>query len=440
MLDIRPVIRRAPAFALLALLSTSCGRLPTSPASGARTTHPASAVATRGSDAIAGEVVVTLAAGADANAVAADHQATLVGDLSDCGEATFVPAGGQTAADLQAALALDPRVITAEPDGWLETAETRQQSFAFDDGLGSLTATIAQPAAEAIHLDEAHAIATGDGVLVAILDTGIDPQHPMLKDALVPGRDFVDGDMDPTDVADGIDNDGDGLIDEGFGHGTHVAGIVRLVAPGARILPVRVLDSDGRGDILQIAAGVRWAVDQGAKVINLSLGSLRSSDALQHALEDAENRGVIVISSAGNWGADTPVEFPAKSSHVAAIAAVDAASEPAPFSSFGSIIALAAPGVAVRSAFPGGGYRLWSGTSMSAPFVAGTAALLAQVHPDWTLDLTIERIGATAGPVLANASQFGDGALNAGAALAPDAGWSPGEPGVVETFRQARRR
>ena len=408
---------------LLAGLSTSCGRSLTTALKPTRATQPQAhdgGGSSSAGDVIAGQVVATLADGVDAAAIAAAFGATLLEFDSDERVASFLPGSGQTPAALQALLAADSRVVTAEPNAWLETAETRQQSFAFDDGFGSPTAVAEQPAAAAIELDLAHEVALGTGVVVAILDTGIDPRHPMLRNAYTGGWDFVEGDADPTDVRDFVDNDGDGLVDEGFGHGTHVAGIVHLVAPEAKLLIVRVLDSDGRGDICDIAAGVRWAVDHGAKVLNLSLGSLNGSDALQHALEDAEHRGVVVISSAGNWGADSPVEFPARSSHVAAIAAVDAAAYPAAFSSYGDIVALAAPGVGVRSAYPGGGYRLWSGTSMSAPFVAGTAALLAEVHPTWTLAQMLQRIEDTAGRVRDQAEDFGAGALNAGAALAPD--------------------
>ncbi|HEY6196275.1 MAG TPA: S8 family serine peptidase [Candidatus Eisenbacteria bacterium] len=423
-----PITRSRPALALtaallLTLFATSCGRSLTSsvnPTRNGRTAPTDDGGATRNGDAIDSQVVVTLAAGTDATTLSTEYQATLIESDADERTASLLPPSGETCATLQSLLATDPRVVTAEPNGWLETAETRQQSFAFDDGLGSAQAVAEQPAAQAIHLGDAHDVALGTGVVVAILDTGIDPQHPQLRTAYAGGWDFVDGDADPTDTRDGIDNDGDGVIDEGFGHGTHVAGIVHLVAPAAKLLAVRVLDSDGRGDILDVAAGVRWAVNHGAKVVNLSLGSLKSSDALQAALEDAERLGVVVISSAGNWGDDTPVEFPARSSHVAAIAAVDAAATPAPFSSFGDIVALAAPGVGVRSAYPGGGYRLWSGTSMSAPFVAGTAALLAEVHPAWALTQMLHRIEQTAGPLRGDADHFGAGALDTGAALAPD--------------------
>src|SRR4029077_2445954 len=164
-----------------------------------------------------------------------------------------------------------------------------------------------------------------------------------------------------------------------------------------------------------------WSVDHGAKVINLSLGTLGKSPALQRALEEAQAGGVITVVSARNWGDDKPVEFPASSPHVAAVGAVDASSRRASFTSFGTMVALAAPGVAVRSSSPGGGYRLWSGTSMSAPFVAGTCALLAEVHPAWTLDDMLTRLASVAGRIRTrDGAELGAGTLNAGAALAPD--------------------
>ncbi len=369
---------------------------------------------------IEGQIIVTLLADIDPAVIAADHAATLVEYEPDERVASFLPGAGQTAAALLEALTADARVEMSEPNGWLETAESRQSSFAFDDGSNSAQAVAEQPSLQAIRLDEAHDVALGEGVTVAILDTGIDPSHPYLRFAYAGGWDFVDHDGDPTDMRNGVDDDGDGNIDEAFGHGTHVAGIVHMVAPQARLLALRVLDADGRGDVGQIAAGVRWAVAHGAKVINLSLGTLGSSSVLQHVLGDAEDAGVVVISSAGNWGAETPVEFPARSSHVAAIAAVDANAQPAAFSSYGRIVALCAPGVGIRSTYPGGGFRLWSGTSMSAPFVAGTAALLAELHPDWPQRLMMLRIMGSAMPLANGNGEFGAGALDAGAALAPD--------------------
>ena len=429
--------RRLPALAVFVLaLTTSCSHsLPTALAPERDASGVTSGGSGGGGHDIENEVVVILVAGADPAAVAKTHRATLLEYEADERSASYLPATGQSPAELQVALSADARVLTAETNFWLENAEARQQSFAFDDGSGTPDAYAEQPAAAAIHLDQAHEIAAGAGVIVAILDSGIDPRHPLLRHAYAGGIDLVDGDDDPTDRRDFLDDDGDGQVDETYGHGTHVAGIIHLVAPEAKLLAVRVLDADGRGSLFDVANGVLWAMDHGAKVINLSLGSLKSSDALQNALSEAENRGIIVISSAGNWGASTPVEFPAKSSHVAAVAAVDASAMPASFSSYGNNIALSAPGVGVRSTYPGGSYRLWSGTSMAAPFVAGTCALLAVHHPDWSLGQAMTRLAETAHPVTGADGQFGAGALDAGAALERDRNLISPETGVMETVR-----
>jgi len=416
---------------LLAFGAVSCSRSLTA------TVAPGRAVArAQSADGINGsEVVVTLTAGADAQDVASRYGAEVVESAPGAQVATLRPGPGQGVQDLQQQLASDSSVVTAEPNGWLQTAESRQQSFSFDDGLETPEAFVGQPAAAALHLGAAQAVATGRGVTVAILDTGIDPNHPLLQGVYAGGVDFVDHDDDPTETRDGIDNDGDGAVDEAFGHGTHVAGIIHLVAPEARILAVRVLDDEGSGDLLRVVAGVRWAMHHGAKVINLSLGSLQRSMAVERALEDAEGQGIAVVVSAGNWGSDTPVEFPASSSAVAAIAAVDAAGDPASFSSYGANVALAAPGVAIRSTYPGGDFRLWSGTSMSAPFVAGTCALLAELHPGWSRNEMLARIGSYAVHVNADGRAFGAGALDVGAALAPDGPVIGGETDPGEDLR-----
>ncbi len=432
-------IRSMLALASFALVATSCSRsLPTAPAS-------SEAVTPRGvSDPFAiqgleNQVVITFAPGSSVSELATEYGASIV--TSEAGErtASLRPVGGQTAAELMAQLQLDGRIVTAEPNKWMEPAEARQQSFAFDDGFGSAATFSEQPAALNLHLGRAHEVATGKGVKVAIIDTGADLMHPALRHSIIGGWDFINNDAIAADQKDYQDNDRDGRVDEAFGHGTHVAGIVHLVAPDAQLLIVRVLDADGRGDIVNVAAGVRWAVEQGAKVINLSLGSTERSDALQNVLEDAENAGIVIISTAGNWGSDKLVDFPGKSTHTMCVAAVDNNNSGASFSSYGSEIELSAPGVAVRSPFPGGGYRLWSGTSMSAPFVAGAAALLAQVHPNWSLVETQTRLEDTAAsigsvPAGASKNQFGKGALDVGAALAPDFTLNP-VPGVNEDIR-----
>jgi subtilisin family serine protease len=416
---------------LLAFGAASCGRSLTAPVAAGR----AAARAQTNDGAYGLELVVTLADGVDAQALASAYGAEVVESAPGARVATLRPGPSQGAQDLQQQLASDSSVVTVEPNGWLETAESRQQSFAFDDGLETPEAFAEQPAAGALHLGAAHAVASGRGVTVAILDTGIDPNHPLLSGVYEGGVDLVDHDDDPTETRDGVDDDGDGQVDEAFGHGTHVAGIIHLVAPEARLLAVRVLNDDGLGSMLKIVVGVRWAMQHGAKVINLSLGALQQSQAVERALEDAEAQGIVVVVSAGNWGSDTPVEFPASSSSVAAVAAVDAAGNAASFSSYGANVALAAPGVAIRSTYPGADFRLWSGTSMSSPFVAGTCALLAELHPGWTRSEMLARIGGTAGYISADGRAFGAGSLDAGAALAPDGPAIESDPQSGEDVR-----
>ncbi len=437
--DVRMMTTRVLVVAVLAFAATSCSRsLPTAPSAiDAKTRGGADAFASQG---LENQVAVTLVPGVSASELAAQYGAVVVTSETDERTASLRPVSGQTAATLMEQLAIDGRVVTSEPNSWFEPAEARQQSFAFDDGSGTPTTYAGQPATQILQLDRAHDVATGKGVKVAIIDTGIDMKHPMLRRSIIGGWDFIGNDADPTDARDFIDNDRDGKVDESWGHGTHVAGLIHLVAPDAQLLVVRVLDAEGRGDVVNVAAGVRWAMQQGAKVINLSLGLTVRSDALQNVLEEAENSGVIVIATAGNWGTSANVDFPGKSTHTLCVAATDALGNGASFSSYGSEVELSAPGVAVRSTYPGGGYRLWSGTSMAAPLVAGAAALLAEKHPEWML---IDMEGRLQGTVSALKSappgaairQFGSGLLNVGAALAPDFVAGPNQTPAPEEIR-----
>lgn len=383
--------------------------------------HPAKPIsATEAPDDVSGEVVVTLASGVTPSMVLESGAGgTVVEWESEERFATLRPPAGVSVASYVFKLLSDQRVITAEANERLEDAESRQQSFAFDDGFGTPGQYLEQSASRALGLDAAHTVSTGAGVKVAILDTGVDPTHPALAGHIVDGADFIQDDAIPTDEINGLDDDGDGRVDEAYGHGTHTAGLVALAAPQAQLLIVRVLDADGRGTINDVASGIRWAVLHGARVINLSLGMLRNSDAIQDALDDAEAAGILVVASAGNWGSDQPREFPASSSHACAIAACDSASHPTSFTSFGSDIDLTAPGLALRSAFPGGLYRLWSGTSMSAPLVSGVAALLFAQHPTWDDQNVLDQMRAHARPIVgANSAQSGK--LGAGMVHAGD--------------------
>lgn len=364
-------------------------------------------------------VVITVAEDQDAVAVAATYGATLVGN--GWRVAGLKPGIGQSADDLLCAVSRDQRVLTAEMNSLVESAETRQKSWAFDDGWGSAEACEYQPATASCNLQPALLVSRGQGVLVAVLDTGAELTHPWIQSRVAGGWDFVDGDADPTDAADGIDNDWDGDVDEGWGHGTHVAGTIGIAAPDAGLLMVRVLDSDGRGDMMGVAQAIRWSVANGAKVINMSLGGPVKSDAVKLALDEAYAAGVVGVAAAGNWGASTPVEFPACYRQTIGVAAIDADDRLASFSSYGSYVGICAPGVAIRSSYRNGGYALWSGTSMAAPWVSGGAALLFSKHHDWSRGQVSDRLETTGRPIWKmNPTlrlSLGGGALDLGAAL-----------------------
>jgi subtilisin family serine protease len=253
--------------------------------------------------------------------------------------------------------------------------------------------------------------------VIAVLDTGIDVDHPALRDHIAPGGlDLVDNDNDPREVADGIDNNGDGTVDEAYGHGTYVAGIVRLIAPDARLLPIRILDSDGDGSAWRIAKGLLAARAAGATIVNLSLGAGNLGRLVEDLVKDVTEDDVIVVAAAGNDGIEM-FRYPAAYSEVVSVAAYDGrTTRRADFTTRGSWVQLAAPGVDVVSTYPGGRYARWGGTSAATPVVTAAAALIRQIAPRMPAD-------DVAGILYSYAQQgtpfdfTGHGALDAEAAL-----------------------
>ncbi|ONK21062.1 peptidase S8 [Bacillus sp. VT-16-64] len=215
-----------------------------------------------------------------------------------------------------------------------------------------------------------------EDVKIAVVDTGVDLDHPDLSGRLAEGYNVLAQNDNPDD-----DN----------GHGTHVAGIIAAVTNNAEgvagitwynpIMPVKVMNAEGIGGSFDVAEGIRWAADHGANVINLSLGNYQPSVILKDAIRYALEKDIIVIAAAGNDNTIQP-SFPAALPGVISVAAVDWEGKRAHFSNFGDHIDIAAPGVYIPSTFTDGQYASLSGTSMAAPHVSALAGLIRSVNPD----------------------------------------------------------
>lgn len=284
----------------------------------------------------------------------------------------------------------------------------------------------------AINADAAHGVTRGEGARVAVVDTGIDPAHEDLQGRLLPGRDFVQNDDVPQD---------------GEGHGTHVTGIVVAsggngigvgsVAPGAQVLPVRVLGDDGSGTDAQVARGIDYATAQNVDVINLSLGGLPLDAVIgggefQAAIQRAVDAGIVVVAAAGNDS--VPIcEQPSVRGKIICVGAIDRRGMRSFYSS-GDTSSIMAPGGSavggdedVLSTIPGSRYDTIAGTSQATPHVAGVAALLASrgVRGPAAID-RILRTAKDAGPSGPD-PVYGVGILDANAAVAGVGG--AGSPG-----------
>jgi subtilisin len=239
----------------------------------------------------------------------------------------------------------------------------------------------------------------GDGVRVAVLDTGVDAAISQLE-----GYDFVEDDPTPQDAFPG-------------GHGTGAAGLVQEVAPGAGIVPVRVCDESGVCRASRVVRGVCWVVQnrQDPTVLSLSLGGDTPVEALRLALQAALSQGIPVAAAAGNQGNQgSPAHYPATFDlpGLVAVAALDESLSPAPYSTRGSYVDLAAPGTALECTTPGGGVGSCTGTSFATPLVAGAMALWLSAQPTLTPAQLQAQLEAHARPLPYPPEEVGKGMVD----------------------------
>jgi subtilisin family serine protease len=350
--------------------------------------------------AIAGELLIKLRPGAAISNQAlarGPHAADLNRLLrgAGAGVARAIAPGGDTyrvrvrptadLAALSAELAANPDVAFAEPNYTRTIMRTPD-----DPVIGQ------QWALRDIRAYEAWDITTGGDITIAVLDTGVSRSHPDLSDKLLPGWDMYNNDDDPSDDV---------------GHGTYTAGVAAAstdngtgiagICWGCKILPVKVLGSRGQGDDATIAAGIRWAVDQGARIISMSLGGPDDTQVMRDAVAYARDHNALIIAASGNGQAEGNLpNYPAAYPNVLAVSATNSTDGVTGFSTTGSFVDIAAPGVGLWSTLwlrgEGDTYGVANGTSAACPHVAGAAALALSLRPDLTADQLAEVLQAGA--------------------------------------------
>jgi subtilisin family serine protease len=240
----------------------------------------------------------------------------------------------------------------------------------------------------AFDLPEAWDHSKGKGVVVGLLDTGADLDHPDLEENIIiaKGSNFLNRRKPPRD--------------DSRGHGTHCAGIVCApengigilgVAPKCKVMPIKVLDQQGNGDLAATAKGIRFAVDHGADIVSMSLGARFPLQNVRKAIQYAAKKGVPVFCAAGN-AAQKTIDFPARYPEVIAIGSIDQDFDRSNFSNKGKNLDFMAPGGKILSTIPNGQYGIMSGTSMACPFAVGVTALLISYVRNNETDIELETI------------------------------------------------
>jgi thermitase len=408
--------------ASFAVAVISCGAITVAAPSNAVTTSNAAAQSSH----VAEQIMVKFRDSGAAAAVLRQHGLSEGTGIGSTGAQLIkVPAGREL--QLIEALSRNPAVEFAEPDE-LVTAATSDEYFprqyalqnsgqSFTNTANTLSVTGGKADAD-VDAVEAWNVTTGSGIRVAVLDSGVASDNGDIAPKVAARANFSNG-------TPGEDN---------YGHGTHVAGIVAATAnntigvagvcPGCAILDGKVLNDSGVGSSSALANGINWAVNNGAKVINMSLG-VRASRTLETAVNNAWSKGVVLVAAAGNGGNQTKI-YPGAYPNVIAVAATDNTDAKASFSTYGaSWVDVAAPGVNVYSTFPNHtfvlgtqnnrsfGYDVGNGTSMSAPIVAATAALAWSSHAGATNTSVRANVESTADKISGTGTSWAHGRVNA---------------------------
>lgn len=395
------------------------------------------------SDTVAGEVLVKLRNPAALPPIIALYPGTVSTQFGSRPIYRLKLPAGAVVDSVVNTLGTNPDVLLVEPNITHQSPEARK---ILPWTIGSPTAYQAQWAPAAMRLPEAHLFSKGAGVRVAVLDTGVDATHPALAGRLLPGYDFVDDDTDASEVGTPCPLGTTTGCNLGFGHGTHVAGLIALAAPSAKIIPYRVLDPDGVGNAWVLAEALQKAIDpdgnpatdDGAHVINMSLGTLTRTKVVASILRlfqceppdstdpildfsdsgydsdktrCATSSGPVIVAAAGNEGSASANEYPAAENEkgLISVGASNSSTQLASFSNSGSWVQIAAPGEGITSAVPPNalapqGYAVWSGTSMAAPLVSGAAALLRSKQPNLLPKDVVRQLTATATPLAGTAT------------------------------------
>lgn len=299
-----------------------------------------------------------------------------------------------------------PDVTWAKPNFEVIPLQSVQGSFALPDEADQ-GSYLDQPAATMLNLPDVHQLYTGDNIRVAVIDGGVDYDHPAFEGAVISGFDYVDNDPEAYDEPGG----------DNSGHGTFIAGVIHLMAPDAEIISYRVSDVDGNSDGNLVAEAILQAIQDDCQIINLSLVTTGRHETMASAIKFAKSFNILVIAAAGNGQHETEL-YPACDPYVIGVGAIDENSIPADFSYAAEYIDIYAPGVDIYCPYQDNGYAWWSGTSFAAPFVTGQAALIYSTNvPDYVArNWVVEAISST---VSSLGGEYGDGFTTTGGIINP---------------------